>query len=493
MKFVICLSGLLLFTACNDKSEFSEKMSIASVSDGSVISPEPAPIDPVVDPNPSPDPVIDDPAPNPDPVVVNPIPNPDPVVVVPTPNPEPKPDPVVVNPEPKPEPKPDPVVVNPEPKPEPKPDPVVVNPEPKPEPKPDPVVVPPVPKPDPVVVTPVPNPDPVVNPDPSSDQPTSGSGSCNYSFSATHVGSNVNVTIISAPMSKLLALENMDFDKLDAEDKVFFNDALMNRLALPVIGKKSSTTQKENEKLIIQNEKDASVSFTSLHAGTSLSYLIKGEKASIQGTSVGKGAKVHAVLDGKEASVSFTSIQDNSEVVLLFVSKGDNVNCVSTTGVNGKIHNYVYGEKGFHTESRITGTSMKNSSILQHVIGHGATKTLLKGTSISESKVSIKSVGGNNTESKLKFTSMGRDNNIGVIILGKDNSLLDVSGTHAGINALISMEIEGNKASGAKFSFTSESNLRLNGRIVSEAPYLNLTSNTNSSKSAIVNVSLIKK
>lgn len=475
MKLVLCLSGLLLIASCKPTSEFHLKDELASNNDGVTNDGNdiPAiPSDPIVDPVVQP-PVVQPPVVSPPVVVAPPVTQPpvvteppvviDPPVVTPpivvappvvTP-------PVVVAP---------PVVVTP---------PVVVAP---------PVIVtPPVVVAPPVVIAP-----PVIVTPPVTQAPiklVNNTLSCKYSFSATHVGENVNVTIISGSLSKLAKISDSAYSSLSSEDKMFVADAIANKLSLQAVDGINGNVQTISDKFLVQNNNNASVNVTRIQEDVNLNYALKGDSASIRATAVAMNSKIVAVLDGKTSSVDFTSLGKGAQIFLVYVTQGDNVTCISTTGVAGNMHSYVYGEDDKITQSQVKATAIKGSSIIQYVSGMHNTKAFLTGTNISNSNVNIKVEGlGVNSGSVNNFTSMGDSNIFNVKIKGMDLTNLLVDGTCAGKNLVFNIDLFSQRDTRASFAFTAESNIKILGTMTGTATKLNLSERLLDSKTATINV-----
>jgi hypothetical protein len=489
VKFLISLAALLLITACNNSSEFSQSAVPFSGQSKVEKSPEqiPAP-DEEDDIISEPEIVVDLPSIPP----VGPVEQPK----MPLPPIVPEPEIVVV---PEPQPEPTPIVDMPAPLPPAQPMPPVVSTPPVLDPV-DPV---PMPKPMPPVVStpPVLDPvDPVEDPEdnvpPTKPAPEGEEKKCKYSFHATHIGSNVKVTVISGTKEKLSGLQNEELSKLAPEDQTFLSAALQDKLTgVPVSKGKSQKVQSVSEKLAIKGPKDASAKFNQIAEGVTLNYLVKGTKANIHGNTMNRGSRIFAVLDGsEEASVKFTSIKSDSEIFVLFLAKGDNVTCVKATGIDGKIGSYVYGEKNYITEGHIKGTGFDNGGTITHyVTGGDHTLSTFKATSITETQVSLTTLGGNDTHSKVHFTGLDINNTFDIIVKGKDDTSLDFKGTNAGQNTTVNLDIEGFKNTGAQFQFTAERNVNVNGRILANNPYLHQKGNLKNSKSAKIAVSLDKR
>jgi hypothetical protein len=511
MKFLLCLSGLLLFTSCGQTPEFGAKDELSIANDGvkigdgdvapdpSTPTEEPGTVPPVTEPPVvTIPPIVTPPIVTVPPVVTPPVETVPPVVTIPpvttppvvTVPPVTTPPVVTVPPVTTPPVVTVPPVTTP---------PVVTVP---PVTTPPVVSVPPVTTPPVVSIPPVTTPPvvsipPVITP-PVVTGPSCGkkdiASICKYTFTATHVDSGVNITVISGPISKLSKISDFAYEKLSAEDKAFVVDALANTLTLPSVTAINETTQTISDKFLVKNTNNASVNLTSIHEDTKLNYALKGATASIKATSVAMNSKIIAVLDGKSSSVNFTSLGKGAQVFLVYITQGDNITCINTTASSGNIHSYVYGESDKVTQSQIKSTSIRGSSLIQYVSGNSNTRATLTGASIRESKVNIKVEGlGMNVGSKNSFTGIGDSNIFDISVNGQDQSDLSLLGKCIGKNNIVNMSLVGNKDVKAGFSFTGENNIKILGSMTGISPTLNLSKNLLNSKEAIVNVSKIEK
>lgn len=318
---------------------------------------------------------------------------------------------------------------------------------------------------------------------------------CKYSFGATSIGSNVKITIISAPASMLEGFENEELSKLSINDQKFMMEAVQNKLSgVSVVSQRSATIQSANESLVVKSEQ-AKVRFTKVESDLDLNYLVKGKTASIQATSIRRGSKLIAVLDGSEsASAQFTSIEDEAEIFLIYKSRGDNVTCISATGANGNIASYIYGEKGYVAQGILKGTDFsEEGTILHQVIGSDNTFSSFTGTRIASTNVILKTMGGKFTTSLVKGTSLGSKNKYDIQMKGNDETKLSFTGTSAGLDTDVSLDLDGDLNTSAEFKFTAENNIHIDGKIKGKDPKINLLGRLNMSTTAKVSVDLQTK
>jgi hypothetical protein len=340
----------------------------------------------------------------------------------------------------------------------------------------------------------IPAPPPVVNDPVDPSQPKEDK--CKYSFSATSMGENVKLTIISGPLDIIVQLKHEELLKLSPDDQKFLSEALKDQLSdIPVVAKRSGSYLKGNEKMIIKNSNTAEASFNQTGSGITMNYLVKGNKASISATGLNHGSRIYAVLDGETgASLSFNTIESDTEIFAYFVTKGDNITCVGGNGLSGNISSYVYGQKGFKTSGTLSATSFDNSKIITHYVSGGPnTNSLFGATSLNESHVRLTTIGEENTQSKVRYTSANINNTFDIKLKGKDKTDLNFSGTSAGRHTVVNLDIDGSKETGASFRFTSEQDIHITGKIRGVDPFLNLSHWLSRSQVAQVDAILEKK